>query len=585
MAHTSSSPSKKTQSVKFQGRFETNYNSEEMFELVVKIRRNQEQRIELSIKNRWKKRRNIIQEKMASKNQAEKIQTKDLKCTTHLLTEKFKNMSEEKKAIVRDLGFGDLMHIPPLRVHHKLLKELENSFKLGKNTLETGYGSFRVRPSTIGAALGLNASRSSHVQEDFHPLYTDGVPVTNHNQQNLPCAPGTNFQDERNKRGKLESTCSEFHHQGHKDYNLKKKKAIDGCLFALMIVYFHLSINKDKKGEERPPQPWIANWTREQLVERMKAEVDEHMISEKNTLEEESEGPTRKQPIRTSKKEKNEKSAAQGEKEADLRSTEGHYVSSEIIPDVNLGSDDPSSQGHTDQSSVNKPVESMLSLVKESASEPAEENMMVVRVETQSQREALSIVPIQVCLPLSQTTTVPENKEIPVTENEPTPVPEIEPTPEKSPSEKNNEGTTKSTPEPPQKPEESTHTLPPAPSKINPAPEDAAALMMMARTASHVPKKGPMSSFSLGLTDSSQEEAATQKGAATQDGERAKTLETPKLLEQLEDLVEKIASGGVTTKGKSPQIRKESGGESFEKFETPARTNENTGDMKEKCYI
>ncbi|QHO20642.1 uncharacterized protein DS421_11g339760 [Arachis hypogaea] len=70
-------------------------------------------------------------------------------------------MSEEKKAIVRDLGFGGLMHIPPLRVHHKLLKELANSFKLGKNTLEIGYGSFRVRPSTIGAALGLNASDNS----------------------------------------------------------------------------------------------------------------------------------------------------------------------------------------------------------------------------------------------------------------------------------------------------------------------------------------------------------------------------------------------------------------------------------------
>ena len=108
---------------------------------------------------------------------------------------------------------------------------------------------------------------------------------------------------------------------------------------------------------------------------------------------------------------------------------------------------------------------------------------------------------------------------------------------------------------------------------------------MMARTASYVPKTDPMPSFSLGLTDSSQEEAATQEGAATQDGERAKTPETPKLLEQLGDLVEKIASGGVTTKGKSPQIRKESGGESFEKFETPARTNEVTSDTKEKCYI
>ncbi|RYR05824.1 hypothetical protein Ahy_B06g085644 [Arachis hypogaea] len=62
----------------------------------------------------------------------------------------------------------------------------------------------------------------------------------------------------------------------------------------------------------------------------------------------------------------NEKTAAQGEKEADLRSTEGHYISSEIIPEVNLGSDDPLSQGHTDQSSVNKSAENMFSLVEES---------------------------------------------------------------------------------------------------------------------------------------------------------------------------------------------------------------------------
>ncbi|RYR11987.1 hypothetical protein Ahy_B04g069497 [Arachis hypogaea] len=102
----------------------------------------------------------FIAVKMASKNQGGKKynQTKDLKCATHLLSKKFENMSEEKKAIVRDLGFGGLMHIPPLRVHHKLLKELANSFKLGKNTLEISYGSFRVKPSTIGAAFGLNAS-------------------------------------------------------------------------------------------------------------------------------------------------------------------------------------------------------------------------------------------------------------------------------------------------------------------------------------------------------------------------------------------------------------------------------------------
>ncbi|QHN78378.1 uncharacterized protein DS421_19g660870 [Arachis hypogaea] len=382
--------------------------------------------------------------------------------------------------------------------------------------------------------------------------------------------------------------------KGITDYNLKKNKSIDGCLFVLMIVYFHLSKNKDKKRAERPPEPWIANWTREQLIERMRAEMEEYM----SETEEDSEDSPRKQPSQKAKKmeskkrkkiqedsdsesksideskesspmekqktkkktqrtpkktqskkkkvivedsspeqaqsyhgseigteeldeflrENNEKSAAQGEKEADLRSTEGHYISSKIISDVNSESDDPSSQGHTDQSSINKPAE--------------------------------SIVPIQVCLPLSQTTTMLEIEETPETENEPTPVLQIE-------------GTTKS----------------------NPAPEDAAALMMMARTASYVPKTDPMPSFSLGLTDSSQEEAATQEGASTQDGGRAKTPKIPKLLEQLGDLIQKITSGGVTTKEKSPQISKESGTESFEKFETPARTNQHTSDMKEKCYL
>ncbi|XP_052108195.1 uncharacterized protein LOC127740697 [Arachis duranensis] len=50
------------------------------------------------------------------------------------------------------------MHIPSLRVHHQILRELANSFKLGENRLETGYGSFKVRQKIIGAALGINAS-------------------------------------------------------------------------------------------------------------------------------------------------------------------------------------------------------------------------------------------------------------------------------------------------------------------------------------------------------------------------------------------------------------------------------------------
>ncbi|RYR00237.1 hypothetical protein Ahy_B07g088343 [Arachis hypogaea] len=229
-----------------------------------------------------------------------------------------------------------------------------------------------------------------------------------------------------------------------------------------------------------------------------------------------------------------EKSATEGENQADLRSTEGRYVSSEIIPAVNLGSDDPSSQGRTEQSSVNQPSESMLS--------PADSNMMVVREQTPS--DALAIVPIQVFVPASQTTTVPELQETPETDFEPTPPLQIE-------------GTT----------------------EIHPDAEDVAALMMMARTASYVLKTDPVPSFSLGLTDSIQE------GASTQETERAKSPEAVNLIEQLDDLVQKIASSAAKEKSKSPQIQRETGGESSEKFETPEGINQITDDMKEKCYI
>ncbi|RYR03271.1 hypothetical protein Ahy_B06g082121 [Arachis hypogaea] len=454
------------------------------------------------------------------------LQTKDLKCATHLLSEKFRNMSEEKKTIIRDLGFGGLIHIPPLRVHHQILRELANSFKLGENRLKTGYDSFKVRQKTIGAVLGINASGDlfphkviyKDLSEDDKQIFRrfqDGVPVTNDNKQNLTCAPGPNFRDGHNNRAELGRACFEFYHQGHNRLQAEKKKAIDDCLFSLMIIYFHLSKNKDKKRTERPPEPWIANWSKEQLESKKRKKNQEDSDSE-SELTDESEIGT--EDLDEFLRKNNEKSAAQGEKEADLRSTEGHYVSSET-----------------------------LSLVEESASELAEENIMVVREETPFEALAISDSSLSTTVP---TTTMPEVEQTPETENEPTPLLQIEET-----------------------------------TQSNPTPEDTTALMMMARTASYVPKIDSMSSFNLGLTDSSQEKTATQEGASTQDGDRAKTPETPKLLEQLGDLVQKIASGEVTIKEKSPQIPKESGAESFEKFETPVRTNENSSDMKEKCYL
>ncbi|XP_020972893.1 uncharacterized protein LOC110269420 [Arachis ipaensis] len=150
---TSQSHSEKKQTFHFRASFDT-----ENIQLVANIGKFHQHNKELSIKNLQRKQSYHTQEKMAARNQPGRNQTKDLKCATHLLNDKFRNMSEEKKTIVRDLGFGGLMHIPPLRVHHQVLRELANNFKLGENRLEIGYGSFKITPKKIGDVLGINAT-------------------------------------------------------------------------------------------------------------------------------------------------------------------------------------------------------------------------------------------------------------------------------------------------------------------------------------------------------------------------------------------------------------------------------------------
>ncbi|QHO23052.1 uncharacterized protein DS421_12g360300 [Arachis hypogaea] len=651
---TSQSNSKKMQPFRFRAKIEN-----QNIQLVANLRNLHQHTIKLSIKNLQRKQSNNTQGSpvilvvldLLRKWQQE-TQTKDLKCATHLLSDKFRNMTEEKKAIVRDLGFGGLMHIPPLRVHHQLLRELENNFKLGENRLETGYGSFKITPRKIGHALGINATGNLFPQKvEYKKLSEDdkiifrrfqGKTLKSLTDEMMDIGVGNEEERLMFKRifilyiqmaFLLPTTINKisprnwgghvltFIVKGITDYKEKKKKAIDGCLFALMIIYFHLSENKGKKRAKRPPKPWIANWSKEQLVERMNAEIEEILASSTLSSEEEtttdsdsstsesetqedSEDSARKHHSKKGKKmdsrkrkksqeesdsdsesesessdESEKSSPAEKEKKKKKTKTtpknERYEISSEEldellrgnveksaaegIPAVNLGSDDPSSQGRTEQSSVNQPSQSMLS--------PADSNMMVVREQTPS--DALAIVPIQVFVPASQTTTVPELQETPETDFEPTPPLQIE-------------GTTETTPEPPS-PNNFKKPHPRFPQlhlKCNhPAAEDVAALMMMERTASYVPKTDPVPSFSLGLTYSSQE------GALTQETERAKSPETANLLEQLDDLVQKIASSAAKEKSKSPQIQRETGGESSGKFETPEGINQITDDMKEKCYI
>ncbi|RYR40350.1 hypothetical protein Ahy_A09g046094 [Arachis hypogaea] len=117
----------------------------------------------------------------------------------------------------------------------------------------------------------------------------------------------------------------------------------------------------------------------------------------------------------------------------------------------------------------------MLSREEESVSDPAQQQMIVF----QPPSKPLNIIPIQLFLPSSQPTSASH-------------VPPFEPSPQ---------------------------------IESDPAPEaTAAALLMMARTASYVPREFLLPSFSLDFTDSSQEETQTQEGEGQPESQIVTTM-------------------------------------------------------------
>ncbi|MED6172738.1 hypothetical protein PIB30_052799 [Stylosanthes scabra] len=60
---------------------------------------------------------------------------------------------------------------------------------------------------------------------------------------------------------------------GIKTYRLRNNKSVDGCLYALMIIYFHeLEEFEKKPAESSTRQPWIHHWTRKRIQKRVAIE-------------------------------------------------------------------------------------------------------------------------------------------------------------------------------------------------------------------------------------------------------------------------------------------------------------------------
>ncbi|MED6162695.1 hypothetical protein PIB30_073009 [Stylosanthes scabra] len=80
----------------------------------------------------------------------------DSRCTPLKSRKIYDRLSDEKKALVDEMGLGAFQHLPNFYINHKVLIELVRSYDIFTNTISTSVGEFLITSEKVGHAFGLN---------------------------------------------------------------------------------------------------------------------------------------------------------------------------------------------------------------------------------------------------------------------------------------------------------------------------------------------------------------------------------------------------------------------------------------------
>ncbi|RYQ82921.1 hypothetical protein Ahy_B10g101506 [Arachis hypogaea] len=193
------------------------------------------------------------------------------RCQTKAMATVYRDMTQEKKDIVEEMGFGALAHVPKMNVSHALLRELIDHFDEEKGCLKTLQGRIYITPRKVAAALGIT-NGGNH--------FDDKVDYNNLNPEDKECA-----GYERRRGGELEKIQEDFcclhpkvllaSHNGVENKRKGRKQSVDGCIFVLMLIYFHETKFLHPFAPDAPPAPWVAHWTKQMMLERISKEATE----------------------------------------------------------------------------------------------------------------------------------------------------------------------------------------------------------------------------------------------------------------------------------------------------------------------
>ncbi|QHN87385.1 uncharacterized protein DS421_16g554630 [Arachis hypogaea] len=184
------------------------------------------------------------------KKKAHYNKTHYCRCQTKAISTVYMQMSQEKKDIVEEIGFGALANVPKMNVSNTLLKELLDRFDKEKGCLKTLQGKIYITPRKVAAALGITNGEGEENQKNFKRTFVVFI-------QKCFLLPTTELKTK--ERG--------------------KKQPVDGCAFVLMLIYFHEIKFPCPFSPDAPPAP--TEQAKDNAAERRKRALE--MIREKRS--------------------------------------------------------------------------------------------------------------------------------------------------------------------------------------------------------------------------------------------------------------------------------------------------------------
>ncbi|MED6221022.1 hypothetical protein PIB30_050491 [Stylosanthes scabra] len=227
------------------------------------------------------------------------------------------NKNPDKLRLVNEMGFGALSHLPANNLDQQLLKEIYDRYDIRDNTIYSDAAAVKITTRKIGDALGLCAKETpyetrvvskklSQEDKDVHKFFqgksavalselVQTTPLDTEENKKLfmrafilwiqkafllpnsiasivPTTLTTIFDLETTSKRNWALHIHDFLLQELKKAKQKNAAEIHGCVYVLMIIYFHETQFGEDSKEVEARRPWIAYWKGDTLKQRLKQE-------------------------------------------------------------------------------------------------------------------------------------------------------------------------------------------------------------------------------------------------------------------------------------------------------------------------